>query len=294
MKTNFILYEEEIDQLNAVFSAYKSEISDPNHLDSLGLVERHDIEIEGKTPDFIFFKGGYCFIVECKSGKVNSKNKKQLMGYKDFKREEIEKTIKTLCGKKYNIYKFDVAVVYEEDNLSHNIDSRTERILNELVNKDIAILSIKKGGYLKKYKGIVQNSLEIDNVLQKGIRIPKYPKEVIGIMRDSYLEGVIYYLFEKLLGRIYKTGKKSIFIKESEIHTEIFRNVEIKTLRIKEAIVSLKNLNILEKSEKKGYTLDIKQIEDFQDLKEKLKRKNIGDIIREKMGFKGTLPLDKY
>lgn len=298
MKSHFQLYKDEVDQLNAVFSAYKSEIADSNHLDSLGLVERHDVEIGGKTPDFIFFKEEYCLILECKSGKVSSNDKKQLISYKNIRRVEIEETIKLLCEKKYKIYRFDVVIVYEEDKLLEDIrDSKLKRIIDDLVNRGIAVLSIKRGGCLKMYGGTINNSLEINEKFKRGIQVPKHPKEVITITRNSPLEGVIYYLFKRLIDIVIERGKKDILIRESEIHTEIFKNVEINPRRINEAIKSLKNLGILEKSKTSSnkYTFNLQSVEYFSKLRKELEIKNIEDIVREKMGFESTMPLkDKY
>ncbi len=92
MKSRFSQFKQELDQLNAFYASYKSAIS-VKKLDSLGFIERDFPKIENMTPDFLFFKEGYAFVIECKSGFLTYKDIEQLRRYLSFDVKSIEKTI---------------------------------------------------------------------------------------------------------------------------------------------------------------------------------------------------------
>lgn len=107
MKSAFSQFKQELDQLNAFYASYKSS-TNVKRLDSLGFIERDFPRIESMTPDFLFFREGYAFIVECKSGIFTDKDAKQLKRYMSFDVKSIEKTIQKSVRRKKEIPYFQI------------------------------------------------------------------------------------------------------------------------------------------------------------------------------------------
>jgi hypothetical protein len=138
LKSKFSQFKQELDQLNALYASYKSAIN-VKRLDSLGLIERDFPKIEGKTPDFLFFKEGYALVVECKSGIPTEKDAVQLKRYLSFDVKSIEKTIQKSVRKKYAVYRYDVFLVLWED----IYEKEKDEILKVIKEKALDSLTIK-------------------------------------------------------------------------------------------------------------------------------------------------------
>lgn len=276
---------QELDQLNALYSSYKSAIG-VKRLDSLGFIERDFPKIEGKTPDFLFFKEEYAFIVECKSGMLTDKDIGQLKGYLSFDVKNIEKTIQKSVKKKYPIYKYDVFLVLWEDMYGRE-EENILRIIRDH-NLDVKVLSLEKGGMLKIRYGSVENCHELDELLNEGIRIPYHPKNEINITPNAPVEGIMTYLIEKLTSLVY--DKELVTVNASAIYNDWFLSYEIDFERIKESLQLLVMLGLLEKVGQNLYSFRRRHIRDSYDFISKLTKHNAKDLVRPPE----TRPLDEY
>ena len=286
MKSIFSQFKNELDQLNAVYASYKSAIN-VKRLDSLGFIERDFPKIEGRTPDFLFFKEGYAFIVECKSGSLGDKDCEQLKGYLAFDVKNIEKTIQKSVGKKYSIYRYDVLhvlweIIYKRD------EDRILKMIKENALDSLKILTIRKGGMLRIKHGSIENYQELDELLNRGIKIPLYPKNEICITLNVPIEGIVYYLIQRFNSLV--SDKEYIRINVSDIYNDWFRSYEIRPNRIKESLQHLAKLNFLEKAGSNQYIFRRKYIKGAHDLISKLTTHDMKDIL----DISEYRPLDYY
>jgi hypothetical protein len=281
----FSQFKQELDQLNALYSSYKSAIN-VKRLDSLGFIERDFPKIEGKTPDFLFFKEGYAFIVECKSGILTDKDVEQLEGYLSFDVRSIERTVYRSVRKKYPIYKYDVFLVLWEDIYEKQKDDILKKIKNEL--NSLKILTIRKGGTLKIQFGTIENDQELDELLKEGVRVPYHPKNEIYITPNAPIEGIMAYLIRKFTSLVYE--KEHVKIDASEIYGDWFRSYEIKFDRVRESLQYLVELKLLEKVGQNQFTFRKKHVKDSYSFVSELTKHNVIDLIRPRK----TPPLDEW
>lgn len=285
MNTIFFQFKQELDQLNALYSSYKSAIN-VKKLDSLGFIERDFPKIEGKTPDFLFFKEGYAFIVECKSGILTNKDVEQLRGYLSFDVKNIERTIQKSVRKKYPIYKYDVfLVLWEEIYEKEKVD------ILKIIEGDLdslKVLTIRKGSTLKIQYGTIENDKELDDLLNEGIRIPHHPKNEIYITPNAPLEGIMVYLIRKFTSLVY--DKDCIKIDASDIYNDWFRSYEIKFDRVRKSLQYLVELKLLEKVGQNQYGFRKKYVKDSYSFVSKLTKYNVADLMRPPK----TRPLDEF
>lgn len=286
MKSVFSQFKQELDQLNALYASYKSAIP-VKRLDSLGFIERDFPKIENMTPDFLFFKEGYAFVVECKSGFLTSKDIGQLRRYLSFDVKNIEKTIHKSVRKEYHIYRYDVFLVMWEDVYKKDKD-KVLSIINDNNLDLLKVLTIKKGGMLKTQYGSVKNYQELDQLLNEGIRIPFHPKNEIYMTPNAPTEGILHYLLRKFMFLV--VDKEYIKISVSDIYNDWFRSYEIKSSRIKESLHVLAKLSILEKIGSNQYIFRKRYVKDSYDIISKLTTHNVRDLLK----ISEYRPLDYY
>lgn len=286
MKSIFSQFEQELNQLNALYASYKSRIN-VKRLDSLGFIERDFPKIEGKTPDFLFFKEGYAFVVECKSGILTDKDAEQLKRYLSFDVESIERTIQKSVRKRYPVYRYDIFLVLWEDIYEKEKDE-VLKIIKDNNLDSLKVLTIRKGGMLRIRYGSVENYQELDELLNKGIRIPHHPKIEIYITPNAPIEGILAYLIRKFVSLVY--DKDYVKINASDIYNDWFRSYEIKFDRIRKSLQYLVEFKLLEKVERNQYGFRKKHVKDSYDLISKLTQYNVVDLIRPPE----TRTLDEY
>ncbi len=279
-------FEKEVDQLNAFYASYKSAIN-VRRLDSLGFIERNFPKIENMTPDFLFFKEGYAFIVECKSGVLTDKDAVQLRSYLSFDVKNIERTVQRSARRKYPVYRYDVFLVlweevYEKEKVG------VLRITKDHNLNSLKVLTIRKGGLLKMQQGFIENCQELNVLLQQGIRIPHRPKNEIFVTPTIPTEGIMVYLIREFT--LIKSHENYVRVDASEIYNDWFRSYEIKFNRIKDALQYLVKLNILEEESQNKYLFSKKTIREAYDVISKLSSHNVTDLLRPPR----TRPLDDY
>ena len=276
MKSVFSEFKQELDQLNAVYASYRSAIN-VKRLDSLGFTERDFPKIEGKTPDFLFFKEGYAFILECKSGVPTEKDAGQLKRYLSFDVKNIEKTIQKSARKKFPVYRYDVFLVLWES-IYEKEKNDILKIIRENSLDSLKVLTIEKGGTLRIRYGSVANLQELNRLLNEGIKIPHHPKNEINITPNAPIEGILYYLVRKFTSLIF--DKEYIKINASDIYNDWFRSYEIKSDRIRESLQYLVKLALLEKVGPNQYIFRKKYIKDSYGLISKLTDHNVRDLLK--------------
>lgn len=286
MKSIFSQFKQELDQLNALYASYKSAIN-VKRLDSLGFIERDFPKIERMTPDFLFFKEGYAFIVECKAGFLTDKDAEQLKRYLSFDAKSVERTIQKCAKKKYPIYSYDVFLVLWE-NTYEKEKERVPHIIKDNALDLLKVLTIKKGGTLKIQYGSVKPYQELDLLLNEGIRIPRHPKNEIYITPNAPIEGILYYLIRKFTSLVF--DKEYIKVNASDIYNDWFRSYEIKSDRIRESLQHLVKLNLLEKVGPNQYIFRKKYVKDSYSLISKLTTHNVRDLLE----ISEYRPLDYY
>lgn len=286
MNTIYSQFKKELDQLNALYSSYKSAIN-VKRLDSLGFIERNFPKIEGKTPDFLFFKEGYGFIVECKSGMITDKDVQQLKAYLSFDVKNIERAILKSARKKYPIYRYDVFLVLWEETFEKEKDDIPKMIESNDLDL-LKVLTIRKGSTLRIQYGTIENDLELDELLNEGIRIPLHPRNEIYITPNVPVEGIMVYLIQKFTSLVY--DKDYIKIDASEIYNDWFRSYEIKFDRIRKSLQYLVELKFLEKVGQNQYEFRKKYIKDSYSFVSKLTKYDAMDLMRPPE----TRPLDEY
>jgi hypothetical protein len=275
LKSVFSQFKQELDQLNTFYASYKSAIP-VKRLDSLGFIERDFPKIENMTPDFLFFKEEYAFVVECKSGFLTHKDAEQLRRYLSFDVKNIEKTIHRSARKRYHIYKYDVLLILWEDIYEKDKDN----VLSMIDDHDfdsLKVLTIRKGGVLRTRCGAFVNYQELDQLLNGGIKIPLHPREEIYVTPNAPTEGIVYNLLRKFMSLVF--DKEYIKINVSDIYNDWFRSYEIKSNRISESLQFLVKLSILEKSGSNQYIFRKKHIRNSYDIISKLTTHNIKDLL---------------
>jgi hypothetical protein len=265
-----------LDQLNAFYSSYKSTINDKK-LDSLGFFERNFPKIEHKIPDFLFFREGYAFIVECKSGILTEGDAAQLKEYVSFNVRSIERTIQKSVKERYRIYKYDVFLVLWEKIYKKKKDEVLEIVKDNNLNS-IKILTINKGGNLKIHYGSVENCQELDELLNDGIRIPKNPKNEIYITPTIPVEGIMAYLIREFSFLV--AGRRYIRVTANEIYNDWFKSYEIKFRRIRNSLRYLEKFNLLEKEGQNQYIFRSKYIGDSHRLISEFYKHDVIDLLR--------------
>jgi hypothetical protein len=277
LKTAFSQFKQELDQLNALYSAYKSSIN-VRRLDSLGFVGREFPKIENLTPDFLFFVKEYAIIVECKSGILAEKDVEQLKRYLSFDVKNIEETIKKTAKQEYPIYDYDLFLLLWED-IYESERQEVLRIVSENDLESLQILTIKEGGSLRIRHGSVDKYPELGHVLSNGIRIPNNPKNEISITLNAPIEGIVFYLIGRFTSLV--LGKDSVIIAVADIYNDWFRCYEIKPERVKESLNCLERMNLIEKIRPNQYIFKQEHVAGSYKLIPKLEKYNIRDLLRE-------------
>ncbi len=277
MSTHFNQFKDEIDQLNLIYSAYVSEINNPEKLLDLGFTIVIEPYIENKTPDFIFVKDDYALIIEAKGGSVSETDFSTVENYLNFDAKALEKVMAEFKIKK-PIYRYDVGIVYYNKKLRESLQYEDIKNKIEDLSNEALILTISSGGYLKLYSGKAKDT-DTHKLLETGIKVPKNPKRVVNVTSSSPVEGIIYKIILDVGNRM--ELKKAITMDESLIFNEMFKNYRIKFHRVKEALTALKTLKIIMKKDRK-YEFSRKGISDGMELIRKFKSHNIDELIKEK------------
>lgn len=292
LEKNWPRIQRELNSLNLFYSAVVGKSDEEDNLRGLGFQEfihpkfKDPYSEEGlieATPDFVLMGDDYTCFVEVKSGRnIEERHIKQSQRNSSFSIEGIRESFGRYLEISAEIRDYDSIFVYKKEYLEECIDN--EKCLEKLedIMEDSVVLSQERGGSLKFWKDSRKTSSEkLNELLEKGIKLPVTPKNEIMIVDDPEVENVVVYLIRKFKERLRE--EKEFVMSSGEIYREFIPgNIQCDRDRVTNAMDAMRELDAV--TLKKGgnkYRVKRDDVRDLMRIPEVLREENV-DAILEK------------
>lgn len=290
MEKNWPRIQRELNSLNLFYSAVVGKSNEEENIRGLDFEDfihpkfKDPYSEEGlieATPDFVLLRDDYACFVEVKSGRnIEERHIEQSRRNSSFSIEGIRESFNRYLEINAEIKDYDSIFVYKKEHLEECIDNKKclERL--EKIMEDSIVLSQERGGRLKFWNDSRRTSLEeLNESLEKGIKLPVTPKNEIMIVDDPEVENVVVYLIRKFKERLREENE--FVMSPGEIYRDFIPgNIQCDRDRVKNAMEAMRKLDAvtLKKGESK-YRVKRDDVRYLMRIPDVLREENVNDIL---------------